>query len=113
MTSGVVQFPADSVRRHAATVDAIGADVDQARGAAGEVTMDTQAYGILCQFLPALLMPVFAVAASSLDGSADALHETAADLRATAGQMDATDQGGARRITAAGPPAQPSIVLPL
>jgi excreted virulence factor EspC (type VII ESX diderm) len=113
MNSGAVQFPADSVRRHAATVDAIAADVEQARGAAGEVTMDTQAYGILCQFLPGLLMPVFAVAVTTLDGSADGLHETAADLRATADQMDSTDQVGARRITAAGPPAQPTIALPL
>jgi hypothetical protein len=113
MTSEAVQFPADAVRRHAATVDAIAADVEQARGAAGEVTMDTQAYGMLCQFLPALLMPVFAVAATSLDGSADALHETAAGLRVTADQMDGTDQGSARRITAAGPPAQPAIALPL
>jgi hypothetical protein len=54
---GPMPFPADSVRRHAAAVDAIAADVEQARGAAAEVTMDTQAYGMLCQFLPALLMP--------------------------------------------------------
>jgi hypothetical protein len=108
-----VQFPADSVRQHAATVDVIAADVEQARSAAGEVTMDTQAYGMLCQFLPGLLMPVFAVAGTSLGGSADALHETAADLRVTAGQMDSTDQGSARRVTAAGPSAPPAIELPL
>jgi hypothetical protein len=110
MTAEAVQFPADSVRHHAATVDAIGADVEQARGAAGQVTMDTQAYGILCQFLPGLLMPVFAVAVTSLEGSAEALHETATGLRATADQMDTTDQGSARRVTAAGPPP---IALPL
>jgi hypothetical protein len=110
MTTGAVQFPAGSVRQHAAGVDAIAADVEQARNAAGHVTMDTQAYGVLCQFLPALLMPVFAVAATSLDGSADALRETAAGLRATADEMDGTDRAGARRITSAGPPA---IALPL
>jgi hypothetical protein len=107
---GPMQFPAESVRRHAATVDAIAADVEQARGAAGEVTMDTQAYGMLCQFLPGLLMPVFAVAATTLDGSADGLRETASDLRVTADQMDGTDQASARRVTAAGPPL---IDLPL
>jgi hypothetical protein len=98
-----MQFPADSVRRQAATVDAIAADVEQARSAAGQVTMDTQAYGMLCQFLPGLLMPVFAVAVTTLDGSADGLRETAADLRVTADQMDGTNQSSARRITAAGP----------
>ena len=93
-----MQFPADSVRRHAATVDAIAADVEQARSAAGQVTMDTQAYGMLCQFLPGLLMPVFAVAVTTLDGSADGLHGTAADLRVTADRMDGTDQAAATRL---------------
>jgi hypothetical protein len=113
MTGEAVQFPADSVRQHAGTVDGIAADVEQARGAAGEVTMDTQAYGILCQFLPGLLTPIFAVASSALSSSADALHETATDLRSTADQMDGTDQAAARRVTAAGPSPRPAIKLPL
>jgi len=113
MSGDVVQFPAAAVRAHAASVDAIAADVEQARGAVRAVTMDVGAYGILCQFLPALLSPVFALAAEALGGSAEALHDTATNLRSTADQTAGTDQASARRITAAGPSAEPALRLPL
>jgi hypothetical protein len=113
MSGDAVQFPTGAVRQHATTVDGIAADVAQARAAVGEVVMDTQAYGILCQFLPGMLSPVFALALSALSGSADALHDTAVKLRAAADLTESTDQASARRITAAGPPGRPAIELPL
>lgn len=113
MGGEVVQFPAVAVRAHAASVDGIAADVEQARGAVRAVTMDAEAYGILCQFLPALLSPVFALAAEALGSSAEALHDTATNLRSTADQTEGTDQASARRMTAVGLPAEPALRLPL
>jgi hypothetical protein len=110
MSGDLVQFPAAAVQRHAGSVDAIADDVDQARGAVGQVAMDTQAYGILCQFLPGLLTPIFALAEEAMQGSAEALRETAANLRTTADQAESTDRAGAGRIKAAG---KPTIELPL
>jgi hypothetical protein len=113
MGGEVVQFSAVAVRVHSASVDRIAADVDQARSAAGEVSMDVGAYGILCQFLPSLLSPVFVLASEALSSSAEALHETAAHLRSTADQTEGADQAIARRITAAEPSAEPAVRLPL
>ena len=110
MSGEAVQFPPAAVRQHAGSVDGIADDVDQARGAVGQVSMDTQAYGILCQFLPGLLSPLFALAESAMQGSAEALRETAANLRSVADRTESTDRAGAARIKSAG---QPSIELPL
>jgi hypothetical protein len=102
--SGSVEFPADAVLQHVAAVSAASDEMAQARSAAGEVAMDSQAYGQLCQFLPALLSPVFGIAAEVMNEAVDALGETALKLRTTASEMTAADTGSARRLdTAAGP----------
>jgi hypothetical protein len=103
MSGEGVQFPVAAVRAHAGTVDGVAASVEQARSAVHQVTMDTGAYGKLCQFLPGLLAPVFGQAVDAMNGSIEALHETAAGLRAVADSTQSTDATGARRITAAGP----------
>jgi hypothetical protein len=97
-----MRFSGPEVRRHAATVDSVAEAVREARGAVHEVTMDQQAYGQLCQFLPGLLAPLFGLAVTALDKAAGALDGTAGDLRATAGQMEATDAASAGRVRAAG-----------
>jgi Excreted virulence factor EspC, type VII ESX diderm len=112
MSAEAVEFPVEAVRRHAGSVDLIAADVEQARAAVGEVAMDTQAYGLLCQFLPGLLTPVFAVAASALSDCAGALHDTAGELRAAAAGTEATDVASARRLRATAPPST-GMWLPL
>ncbi|AGL15610.1 hypothetical protein [Actinoplanes sp. N902-109] len=100
------QFSADDAGRHAATVDGVSDAVRQARSAVHEVAMDSQAYGQLCQFLPGLLSPLFALATSALDRSASALGGTAAALRSTAADMTGTDNAAAQRITGAAPPLE-------
>jgi uncharacterized protein YukE len=112
MPADGMQIPIDAVRAHAGTVDQVGAEMEQARSAVTEVTMDTGAFGQLCQFLPAVLSPVFGLALDALDGTIDALHSTADDLRATADAASATDAGSARRVTAADS-GRPLIELPL
>jgi hypothetical protein len=109
MSSGV-QFPADAVLRHAAAVEEASEQVTQARSAVGEVTMDSQAYGQICQFLPPLLSPLFGDAVAVLNGAVEALGETALKLRSTATGMRAADAGSAGRVENA---AGPGIELPL
>jgi len=108
--SAGVEFPAEAVLQHADAVSEASDAMVQARAAVGEITMDSQAYGQLCQFLPALLSPVFGSASEVMNDAVDALGETALKLRTTASDMTATDAGGARRLTAA---AGPGLDLPL
>ena len=108
--SSAMQFPAEAVVRHAAGVEDAAEQMTQARSAVREITMDSQAYGQLCQFLPTLLSPIFGSAAAVLNGAAEALGETALKLRSTATAMQATDAGSARRVENA---ARPGTELPL
>ncbi|MEU8657284.1 hypothetical protein [Actinoplanes philippinensis] len=98
MNAGM-RFPAEAVRRHADTVDEASRQMALARSAIHEVTIDRQAYGELCQFLPGLLDPLVEGALDVLHGAADALAETAYGLRATAATIESTDAGSARRIS--------------
>jgi hypothetical protein len=113
MSADAVQLPIPAVREHSGSVQGVAQAVGEARGAVREVTMDTQAYGKLCQFLPALLEPVFVAAVQALTGSEEALRETALGLRVVADTAEATDAAGARRITAAGPETGQLPELPL
>ena len=72
--------------------------------------MDSEAYGQLCRFLPALLSPLFGDAVGVINDAVEALGETALKLRSTATALQAADAASARRVdTAAGP----GIELPL
>ena len=108
--SAAVEFPAASVLQHAVAVREASDQMTQARSAVCEVSMDSQAYGQLCQFLPSLLSPLFGNAAEVMNEAVDALAETALKLRATATAMEATDVGSANRLDDAG---GPGLVLPL
>jgi uncharacterized protein YukE len=99
--AGEVQFPAPAVTGHAGSVDAIADSVVQARAAVTEVTMSTEAYGQLCQFLPGLLSPVFSQAVSALNDATDSLREIADNLRAVAASVTATDSAVARDVGSA------------
>jgi hypothetical protein len=108
----VVEFPIPLVQRHAHTVDTIADAVTTARSAVHEVAMDTQAYGQLCQFLPALLSPVFGMALDALHESIGALHETADKLRLAASATASTDSERETAIAAI-PADHPGMRLPL
>jgi hypothetical protein len=104
------QFPADAVLRHAAAVGDASEQMTRARSAVREVTIDSQAYGHPCQFLPALMSPFFGTAADVINGAVEALGETALKLRTTATAMQAADAGSASRVENA---AGPGFELPL
>ena len=109
MSAGL-EFPAASVRQHVDAVREASDQLAQARSAAGEVTMDSQAYGQLCQFLPGLLSPIFGSAIEVLNDATEALDETALKLHSTATAMESSDAGNARRLNHA---AGPGLTLPL
>ncbi|BCJ53477.1 hypothetical protein Asp14428_49520 [Actinoplanes sp. NBRC 14428] len=109
MSDGI-EFLVGSVLGHAGAVSEASGRLAQARSAIGEVTMDSQAYGQLCQFLPGLLSPVFDDAFEVISEAVEALDETAAKLRTTASAMEMTDAGSARRLEGA---ARPILDLPL
>jgi excreted virulence factor EspC (type VII ESX diderm) len=112
MAGEVVEFPIGLVRHHAGTVDAVADAVSMARSAVHEVTMDTQAYGQLCQFLPALLSPVFGLALDALHESMGSLQDTADKLRMAAAGTETTDVDRGTAIAAI-PAAHPGLQLPL
>jgi hypothetical protein len=112
MAGEVVEFPIGLVRQHAGTVDNVASAVEMARSAVHEVTMDTGAYGQLCQFLPAILSPIFGMALDALQESMGALHETADKLRTAAGATQSTDTARAD-VIAQIPAGHPGLRLPL
>jgi hypothetical protein len=101
MAADRMRLPAGAVHQHAGTVHEISERMRQARAAVGEVSIDSQAYGQLCQFLPGALAPVFEAAAGAMGSSVEALAETAVELRAVAVTAEATDETAGRRIGAA------------
>ncbi|MDI6097239.1 type VII secretion target [Actinoplanes sp. NEAU-A12] len=97
-----MRFPAAVVRQHAGAVSEAADQMAVARSAVREVSMDHQAYGEICQFLPGMLSPLFSGAVDILNGAVDALSETALKLRATAASMEAVDVDSAGRLTEVG-----------
>ncbi|WP_326549768.1 hypothetical protein [Micromonospora sp. NBC_01813] len=112
MPGEVLGFPADDVHRHSNSVDALADTVDQARAAVHEVTMDTQAYGQLCQFLPGLLSPIFLLAVDALAETGESLRETATNLRSAVSATTATDATTADSIRQTTWPLGPSVPQP-
>jgi hypothetical protein len=108
--SSAVEFPAASVLRHADAVTDAAEELNQARSAVREVSMDIQAYGRLCQFLPGLLSPLFGGAIEVMNDATEALAETGTKLRTTASAMEDADVGSAQRLDSA---AGSGLVLPL
>ncbi|BBH71670.1 hypothetical protein ACTI_83550 [Actinoplanes sp. OR16] len=93
-----VQLPVESVTQHASAVEGVTDAVRSARAAVSSVTMDPGAYGLLCGFLPGVLSGVFEVAVVAMNGSADALEETALNLRAAVRTIESTDSAAAATL---------------
>ena len=93
-----LRFPGRPVERHAGHVAEVADALETARSVVREVTMERDAYGILCQFLPGILGPVFEAGVDALNSSVDALHETAARLRSTADGLTGADEASRYRI---------------
>jgi hypothetical protein len=109
----LIDFPIALVHQHAVSVGRVSDAVELARSAVHDVSMDTQAYGQLCQFLPALLSPIFGMGVDALHGTVDSLHETAHKLSIAATGTGSTDTANGQRVMAAGNQSHPKLELPL
>lgn len=83
---------------HARDVDAVACGVESARSAAAQLHLGRSAYGLLCQFIPALLDPVQDLGIGALGDAMDALTSTADRVRASAGGYDGSDARAVHRF---------------
>lgn len=107
-----IVIPVEAVRRHSVNIDNVAAAVHEARSAAHAVTIETEAYGQICSFLPTLLNPLFALTLSAYVRAEEALQETSVSLRTAAARAEESDKESSRRINATSH-ARPRIQLPL
>ena len=89
---------ASALTAHAGTVDQVSDTVDQARSAGAQVGLGRDAYGQLCQFVPALIDPLQEAGVDALAAAVDALRETADALRAAAGSYGRVDEVAAGKF---------------
>jgi hypothetical protein len=83
---------------HAGSVDGVADRVDQGRSAGAQVTLGRDAYGQLCQFVPALIDPLQQVGVDAFAAVVDALRESADALRMAAGAYGQVDDVAARNF---------------
>jgi hypothetical protein len=82
----------ESLTKHAGTVDRIADQVSQAAAAGHQMGLPSDAYGLLCVDLPAMLNPLQQLGALALSACAKRLNSTAGGIRATARDYAAVDQ---------------------
>lgn len=93
-----LDLPLPAVVAHASAVDGVSSAVRAARHTVTQVSMDPGAYGTLCRFLPGILSGVFEAAVAAMNGSADALQETALNLRTAVRAIENADAHSAGEI---------------
>lgn len=100
---GDINVVTSGIRRHADRVEGIGRQLDTARGAAAQVTMDVGAYGLLCgPVLVPVLGTLEGAGIGTIDCCALSIDGTALALRAMANFLDDSDDAAANRVTASG-----------
>lgn len=92
MTSSF-QVVSDELRAHASHLDALGDRLNTAVSAASQVSMDTEAYGIICSFVPPIVnVTTQQHATDALNAAVEGMSGTADNLRSAATSYD--DQEG-------------------
>lgn len=81
MSGGDYEVVLADLTTHAGTLDGIAQGIDQAAGAA-ETTLGTEAFGVLCQFLPPFI-------STSQTQTLDAIRALAGQTRSAAARMRA------------------------
>jgi hypothetical protein len=97
-----VRMPLEAVRAHANTLDTVSADLTTAHGAANQVYLDTEAFGILCQFLPGMFDPVLRATVDGIGKSSSTLTTLGGKLRTAASNSETADTQNAASITSSG-----------
>jgi hypothetical protein len=73
----------DDLTAHASHLDAVVDQLNQAVDAAQTVSMSTDAYGLLCQFLPPAINPVTTEGLDALRAAVEGVQVTAENVRST------------------------------
>ncbi len=87
---------------HAHQVDAIGDGIAQAIDAANQVSMPTDAYGILCQPFRMMLDPVEQFGIQALQQASQAMTAVSGSVRQAAAGFHEQDQAAADTLRQAG-----------
>lgn len=93
-----VRIAPDDLHTHASKVDGVADRIGTAVEAAQQVTLDNDAYGILCRPFAWMLDPVEKHGIDTLKKAVEAMRETAENLRATAADYQSTDDSNSRMI---------------
>jgi|GEM_PF-6457037 len=93
-----VNVVVEDIRQHASTVDGVVGQLDNAVAASQQVSLDNDAYGILCRPFAWMLDPVEQHGIDTLKKAVEAMRETAENLRATAADYQSTDDSNSRMI---------------
>lgn len=89
--SGVsFQVELGALRSHAGRVDEVASAVGQAVGAA-ETTLDSKAFGVMCQFLPPVVSSSQTQTVDCVRGLAETLTKTASEVRDMANTFEDAD----------------------
>ena len=81
---------------HAARLDALHDRLDQAFQAANQVTLGTQAYGVICQFFVPIVQAVGTPGVESISEASQTMTATAGGIRDTAGSYSGTEEANTR-----------------
>lgn len=95
---GDLEVNSSSLVAHAGTTDSIGDELATAAGAGQTARTGNDAYGQLCQFVPAMLNGLQQHIIDGVNTAAQSVHETADALRSVAASYDAADGNAADRI---------------
>jgi hypothetical protein len=85
----------EGLRGHAGQLDGITDRLRQTVDAANQVSMPTDAYGIICQPFRMLLDPVEKYGIDALTKAVEAMETVAQGVRQTAEQYESTDESNA------------------
>jgi hypothetical protein len=97
---GVTAFHVDSpsLAAHAGAVDHVGDGLTTAADAGRVMQTSVEAYGQLCQFVPAVLNGLQQAMVDAMTTAAGSVHETADALRSVAAAYDDADTAAADRL---------------
>ncbi|GLY66742.1 type VII secretion target [Amycolatopsis taiwanensis] len=82
----------DELTTHAGRLDALTDRLSTTLSAANTVSMDTQAYGLLCAFLPPIVNPVEQKGMDAIRAASEGVSTTADNVRAAADAYRETEQ---------------------
>lgn len=85
------QIPAEQLRAHADRLDGHAAALGQAADAGRNVQLGTDAYGVICQFLPPIVGGTAESVLSTTAAAHDAVSALSTALRDTIADHEATD----------------------